>query len=73
MEVVEKLWRDYAQKNYQIVADDFKDIVEECLYGDCMTAEEIPFFESLLKNMDTTNTQLYDDLSQKLFDLQQSK
>lgn len=71
MEVVEKLWRDYAQKNYQIVADDFNDIVEECLYGDCMTVDDIPFFESLLKNMDVTNVKLYDALSQKLFELQQ--
>lgn len=72
-EVVKKLWREYAQKHYQIVADDFNDIVEECLYGDCMTAEDIPFFESLLKNMDATNTQLYAKLSQKLFELQQSR
>lgn len=71
MEVVEKLWRDYAQKNYQIVADDFSEIVEECLYGDCMTVDDIPFFESLLKNMDVTNVKLYDALSQKLFELQQ--
>ena len=71
--IVERLWREYAQKHYQIVADDFNDIVQECLYDDCMTAEDIPFFESLLKNMDTSNAQLYDALSQKLFDLQQSR
>lgn len=73
MEVVEKLWREYAQKHYNIESDDFNDIVERCLYDDCMTADDIPFFESLLKNMDSTNKQLYSDLSLKLFELQQSK
>ena len=73
MEVVEKLWREYAQENYQITAENFDDIVKECLYGDCMTAEDIPFFEKLLKNMDATNTQLYKALNDKLFELQQSR
>lgn len=73
MEVVENLWRDYAKRNYQITADKFDDIVEECLYGDYITTEDIPFFEKLLKNMDATNTQLYKALNDKLFELQQSR
>ena len=75
MEVVENLWRDYAKRNYQITADNFDDIVEECLYGDYITTEDIPFFERLLKIMGTTNTQLCDAdaLRNKLFELQQSR
>ncbi|MBE6318683.1 MAG: hypothetical protein E7081_06890 [Bacteroidales bacterium] len=75
-EVVERLLRDYARKNYKIEDDNFDKIIEECLYGDCMTLDDIPFFESLLNNMDDTNEKfrwLKRELFQKLFDLQQTK
>lgn len=71
-ETAEKLWRDYAMEHYNITADDFDEIVEECLYGDnVMQTKDIPYFEKILNLMDETDPH-FEALSNKLFDLKNS-
>lgn len=71
-ETVEKLWRDYAKENFYIEADNFDDVVEECLYGDgIMQPKDIPYFENILNLMDNLDAH-YEQLRDKLFDLKNS-
>lgn len=69
-EVVEKLWRNYVTERFHITNESFEEIIDETLYGDYLTHDDVPFFENLLKNMESSDD-LYIKLSTKLFDLMQ--
>lgn len=74
---------DYAANVLKLESTDFEDIFDDCIYGDILSGDDIPFLEDLLTHFESVNNEdsiiairfskFHEMLMRKIFELKQAR